>query len=129
MKRKGLIAVSIVLIMVVFSAIATGSFFDSRIIENNKVMAGVWDDIEGGAIGNQTIDAIDANNETNEENINNETHNIWDEANETIDQNETNIINNQTISNETVDFTENEIEKIDNETSEILINETIGGEK
>ncbi|MGB2762164.1 MAG: hypothetical protein WBC21_01330 [Minisyncoccales bacterium] len=108
-----------------FSGNALEGFWDSVIIEDSELIAGVWEDIEGSV-----------NNERNEidENINNKTHNIWDEVNETISPNETNVIDNQTVDNETIcnetiSFIEDETQKLDNETSDVLINETIGGEK
>lgn len=127
MKRKGILLIVIITAMIglSFSGNALEGFWDSVIIEDSELIAGVWEDIEGSV-----------NNERNEidENINNKTHNIWDEVNETISPNETNVIDNQTVDNETIcnetiSFIEDETQKLDNETSDVLINETIGGEK
>lgn len=162
MKRKGILLIVIITAMIglSFSGNALEGFWDSVIIEDSELIAGVWEDIEGEAIGNQIIDKNGETNETcdngnnsvdnssmagqinqteinetiSDENINNKTHNIWDEVNETISPNETNVIDNQTVDNETIcnetiSFIEDETQKLDNETSDVLINETIGGEK
>ncbi len=141
MKRKGILLAVMIATMIglSFSGMALEGLWDSMTIEDNEVICGEWDNIKGGAIGNQTIDKNSEINETCD-NVNNSVDNNsiagqinQTEMNETISKeninNEThNIIDNQTISNATVDSIEDEIEKIDNETSEVLINK-IGGER
>lgn len=108
MERKSLLVIVVFVVIVGIFSSVSAYFWDSKIIENNKIVAGVWE--EGlGIDKNQT--KIGISNETSiEDNTINETT-----TNETVEV--VKINQTETDQTEDVDKTINQIpENINNET-------------